>query len=235
MSTERVPHPVERTVTAASLTALSGSLKDVAARVPPTQASAMGEFTDQDVLASVVEMLEGMASSLGDRQEVGTGMHNTTFNKYPAVQAVRGFIAAWLCRNKERSLPTVFRQLLMATWPGSFGEALSQAVEKMAVRLPSRSSLQRWITVFDVAIMVRQKLVMRTALSQGAALFWGADSSPQHGQDWFLSAYVWVLRQDLPRILAAVRVLQTLPADDVDRRKPAAQVLQCIHMHRPPA
>ena len=211
---------------------LVDSLKGVAARHDANSGQELGQLTDHDVLASAVDTLEGIASSLHDSEKVGLGLHRSRFVKFPETQAVRGFVAAWLCRNKERNVPSLFRQLLLASWPGAFGEALVQAVDNMTVRLPSRSSLQRWIAAFDAAIMLRQREVLRQALQTGLAIFWGADSSPQHGQDWLLSAYAWVARTDLPKVVDAVRELQTLPQSEKDLRKQAAAVLQCIHMHR---
>eukprot|EP00971_Amphidinium_carterae_P329733 6462382-Amphidinium_carterae.1 len=81
------------------------------------------------------------------------------WRKFPAVQAVRGVMAAWNSRNKhsEATLRSSLRDLLLLAWPGSLGQALATAVDGAGVRLPSRSSLQRWMFSFDACLMWFQR------------------------------------------------------------------------------
>ena len=65
--------------------------------------------------------------------------------------------------------------------------------------------------------------------------FWGADASPQHGQDWLLAAYSWARNEDLPPIRNAALKLRTMSAHQLQDRKGHAQVLWKLRMHRLPA
>ena len=78
---------------------------------------------------------------------------------------------------------------------------------------------------------------MTRALDNGVTTWWGADASPQHGQDWFLAAYSSALDKDIPRIWEASLALRSLgnTADLLPERALNMQTLLRLRMHRLPA
>ena len=233
MSSDVDPPPEQCEFKAGHLRLLADQLRVVAQRLgeveAPTADDVMGG--DIDALASAVTALDGLAVMLDPRVE-----SRDRWRAHPAHKAINGFIAAWHCRDKQGGLPHVIRHAVLTCWPGSFGQSLAQSLSDP--RLPSKSSLQRWTLSFDVAAMRLRKARMQVAFANplGVSIWLGADSSPQHGQDWFMSAYSWALNQDLPIIRASARALQDLPMEGLDERsKRAVSIRAKLRMHKLPA
>lgn len=101
--------------------------------------------------------------------------------------------------------------------------------------VPSKSSVQKWVMDFDVAAMLAQRSIVHNLIKTGITCWWGADSSPQHGQDWFMAAYSWAANADVPLIRSAAIELMSLGEEDVDARKPHVLQVQKLRLHRLPA
>ena len=234
MSTRSAPRPESCNFSAGDLRRLAEGLRRIAvgAKKLSDCRDDDGEIDDtMDTLAAAVSAFDGISLSI----ECDQNMLRDHWRKVPAFEALNGFIAAWQLRDKQHGLPKVLRHGIAACWPGTVGAALLQALDSASVRVPSKSTLQRWTLTFDLASMRAHSYKMHSHLLEGISTFWGADSSPQHGQDWMLAAYSWARSRDLPEIRQAAIELQCIPAVNLQDRRRLVGPLWKLHLHRLPA
>ena len=162
----REAEPLAVPVTANGLQEVIASLKDVATRCSDNDVDM--DFSDRERLAAAVRQLESVATSLHNPD--ASSKERAKRLKVPAGQAVHAFLAVWMSRDKQRHLPVLLRQLLLACWPNTLGEALAKSVDDLSTRLPSSSSLQRWAFPCDMAIMLHQRQTLHTLLHENGGV-----------------------------------------------------------------
>ena len=136
-----------------------------------------------------------------------------------------------LCRDERRHLPSIVCDTIRACWPGPFGISIVQNPQASVIRLPSKSSLQRWYVNADIALMLASRVRFEGLLSCGVSTWWGADSSTQFGEQFFLSGFAYCLDKDLRSIRAAARVLEQSGQHDLETRRPVVLALDNIRQH----
>ena len=137
------------------------------------------------VFSSAVAIFDVLSSQFA---EIGK---RRGWTRYGPNAVLRIFSAAMMRRCKVRSLPNAISDSIRACWPGRFGEVMTARLDSLMNRLPSKSSIQRWQFSADIAFMLSSRDMFQNAMAQhGITSWYGADSSTQFGEQWFLFAFL---------------------------------------------
>ena len=121
--------------------------------------------------------------------------------EYPLMVLLR---SVFLCGHLSSMKPIkeVISEAVHIGFPQLFRQAAARILTEPTFGVPSKSTLSRAIFALDCALMLREQSDDRAWVRFG----W-ADSSPQAGFDWLLSAHDQVLDIDLVRAARAVKDL----------------------------
>lgn len=125
----------------------------------------------------------------------------------------------------HKDLATLLDEAVDLIVPACLADVVKDDCRRHAAKQPSAASVQRAQLTVDLAYM--KHVASRRATSR-AMLFCWADSSPQAGEDWFISSYLEVEVSSVAAVLKCVHALQASvgawhTAFQLDSRDPARE------------